>query len=98
IRVLHSFPTRRSSDLALGRAHGRGLHRTTNLSRTTGHRMSARKRYWLMKSEPTDFSIDDLQRVGTEPWTGVRNYQARNSMRDDRSEEHTSELQSRENL
>lgn len=45
--------------------------------------MSTRKRYWLMKSEPEDFSIDDLQRVGTEPWTGVRNYQARNSMRDD---------------
>lgn len=44
--------------------------------------MTARKRYWLMKSEPTDFSIDDLQRVGTEPWTGVRNYQARNFMRD----------------
>jgi predicted RNA-binding protein with PUA-like domain len=44
--------------------------------------MSTRKRYWLMKSEPTDFSIDDLQRVGTEPWTGVRNYQARNFMRD----------------
>jgi predicted RNA-binding protein with PUA-like domain len=44
--------------------------------------MSPRKRYWLMKSEPTDFSIDDLQRVGTEPWTGVRNYQARNFMRD----------------
>ncbi|WP_202839302.1 EVE domain-containing protein [Luteimonas saliphila] len=43
--------------------------------------MSPRKRYWLMKSEPTDFSIDDLQRVGTEPWTGVRNYQARNFMR-----------------
>jgi predicted RNA-binding protein with PUA-like domain len=40
-----------------------------------------RKRYWLMKSEPEDFSIDDLQRVGTEPWTGVRNYQARNFMR-----------------
>ncbi|GAA4859690.1 EVE domain-containing protein [Luteimonas vadosa] len=34
-----------------------------------------------MKSEPGDFSIDDLQRVGTEPWTGVRNYQARNFMR-----------------
>ncbi|MGN7726240.1 EVE domain-containing protein [Luteimonas sp. 22616] len=45
--------------------------------------MSPRKRYWLMKSEPTDFSIDDLKRVGTEPWTGVRNYQARNFMRDD---------------
>ncbi len=34
--------------------------------------MSTRKRYWLMKSEPTDFSIDDLERVVTEPWTGVR--------------------------
>ena len=44
--------------------------------------MSPRKRHWLMKSEPEDFSIDDLQRVGTEPWTGVRNYQARNFMRD----------------
>ena len=44
--------------------------------------MSTRKRYWLMKSEPTDFSIDDLARVVTEPWTGVRNYQARNFMRD----------------
>ncbi len=43
--------------------------------------MSTRKKYWLMKSEPTDFSIDDLERVGTEPWTGVRNYQARNFMR-----------------
>ena len=36
--------------------------------------------YWLMKSEPDVFSIDDLARVGTEPWTGVRNYQARNFM------------------
>jgi len=43
--------------------------------------MSPRKRYWLMKTEPTDFSIDDLQRVDIEPWTGVRNYQARNFMR-----------------
>ena len=44
--------------------------------------MSPRKRHWLMKSEPEDFSIDDLARVRTEPWTGVRNYQARNFMRD----------------
>ncbi|WP_164741106.1 EVE domain-containing protein [Xanthomonas sp. BRIP62409] len=44
--------------------------------------MTARKRYWLMKSEPDTFSIDDLERVGTEPWNGVRNYQARNFMRD----------------
>lgn len=39
--------------------------------------------YWLMKSEPDVFGIDDLERVGSEPWDGVRNYQARNFMRDD---------------
>ncbi|MFZ5606623.1 MAG: EVE domain-containing protein [Pseudomonadota bacterium] len=44
--------------------------------------MSPRKRYWMMKTEPETFSIDDLARVGTEPWNGVRNYQARNYMRD----------------
>ncbi len=44
--------------------------------------MSKPKRYWMMKSEPDAFSIDDLERVGTEPWNGVRNYQARNFMRD----------------
>ena len=40
--------------------------------------------YWLMKSEPDVFGIDDLaKRPGrTEPWDGVRNYQARNMMRD----------------
>ncbi|HLM52253.1 MAG TPA: EVE domain-containing protein [Pseudoxanthomonas sp.] len=43
--------------------------------------MSTRKRHWLMKSEPEDFSIDDLRKVGKEPWSGVRNYQARNFMR-----------------
>ena len=37
-------------------------------------------RYWLMKSEPDAFSIDDLAKVGQEPWSGVRNYQARNFM------------------
>src|SRR5690606_21126280 len=47
-----------------------------------GRCMSTRRRYWLMKSEPDAFSIDDLQRVGVEPWNGVRNYQARNFMRD----------------
>jgi predicted RNA-binding protein with PUA-like domain len=41
--------------------------------------------YWLMKSEPAEASIDDLARAPqqTLPWTGVRNYQARNFMRDD---------------
>jgi len=38
--------------------------------------------YWLMKSEPDEVSIDDLQRQGSVPWFGVRNYQARNFMRD----------------
>jgi predicted RNA-binding protein with PUA-like domain len=40
------------------------------------------KRYWLMKSEPGTYSIDDLARDGTTRWEGVRNYQARNFMRD----------------
>ncbi len=41
--------------------------------------------YWLMKSEPDVFSFDDLKSrpKQTEPWDGVRNYQARNFMRDD---------------
>ncbi|MBS0193721.1 MAG: EVE domain-containing protein [Proteobacteria bacterium] len=37
--------------------------------------------HWLLKSEPDEFSIDALQRVGVEPWGGVRNYQARNHLR-----------------
>lgn len=40
------------------------------------------KHYWLMKSEPGVFSIDDLQREKKTCWDGVRNYQARNFMRD----------------
>jgi predicted RNA-binding protein with PUA-like domain len=39
-------------------------------------------RYWLMKSEPDVYSIDDLARDGSTFWEGVRNYQARNFMRD----------------
>ena len=41
--------------------------------------------FWLMKSEPNEFSIDDLVRARgqTTPWVGVRNYQARNFMRDE---------------
>jgi predicted RNA-binding protein with PUA-like domain len=38
--------------------------------------------YWLMKSEPDTFSIDDLKQKKREAWDGVRNYQARNFMRD----------------
>lgn len=38
--------------------------------------------YWLLKSEPDTFSIDDLKRGKITPWEGVRNYQARNHMRE----------------
>lgn len=39
-------------------------------------------KYWLLKSEPAAYSIEDLARDGVTAWTGVRNYQARNFMRD----------------
>ena len=40
-------------------------------------------KYWLVKSEPGAYSIDDLRRDGRTYWNGVRNYQARNFMRDE---------------
>jgi predicted RNA-binding protein with PUA-like domain len=45
----------------------------------------AQRRFWLMKSEPNTYSFRDLQNEedGTAEWDGVRNYQARNTMRDD---------------
>ncbi len=39
-------------------------------------------RYWLMKTEPESFSIDDLKRLKKDAWSGVRNYQARNFMKE----------------
>jgi predicted RNA-binding protein with PUA-like domain len=39
-------------------------------------------KYWLIKSEPSTYSIDDLKKEGVTYWDGVRNYQARNFMRD----------------
>ena len=47
--------------------------------------MSKQKRYWLFKTEPTTYSIDDLSKEPkqTTCWEGVRNYQARNMLRDD---------------
>lgn len=38
--------------------------------------------FWLMKSEPDAFSIDDLSKQGPSPWDGVRNYQARNFIKE----------------
>lgn len=47
-----------------------------------GRRRSAR-RYWLFKSEPDVYSIGDLERDGRTTWEGIRNYQARNLLRDE---------------
>jgi len=46
--------------------------------------VNTERNYWLMKSEPNCFSLDDLKNrpEGIEPWDGVRNYQARNLLRD----------------
>jgi predicted RNA-binding protein with PUA-like domain len=58
-----------------GTAHGRSVRAGV------GSCAMADKQYWLMKSEPDEFSIDDLERVRVEPWSGVRNYMARFHMR-----------------
>ena len=42
----------------------------------------ATTQYWLFKTEPGSYSIDDLERDGTTFWDGIRNYQARNILRD----------------
>ncbi len=39
------------------------------------------KNYWLLKTEAEEFSIDDLKKKKLEPWSGVRNFQARNNLR-----------------
>lgn len=44
--------------------------------------MREKRNYWLLKSEPTTYSLTDLKKEGETPWTGVRNYQARNFIRD----------------
>jgi predicted RNA-binding protein with PUA-like domain len=44
--------------------------------------MEQKMQYWLMKSEPECYSIDDLKKDKITPWDGVRNYQARNMLRD----------------
>lgn len=49
--------------------------------RSAQHRIPAAMAYWLLKTEPTTFSIDDLARKETEHWDGVRNFQARNHLR-----------------
>lgn len=48
---------------------------------TTARKTSANKQYWLVKSEPYKYSFAQLQRDGKTMWDGVRNFEARNSMR-----------------
>ena len=50
---------------------------------TKKSKQSATRRYWLFKSEPGSYSIDDLQSDRRTCWDGVRNYQARNLLRDE---------------
>lgn len=45
--------------------------------------MARARRYWLMKVEPETYSIADLERDGTTVWEGIRNYRARNLLRDE---------------
>ncbi len=59
--------------------------RIHNLFKSKTQKLKNIMNYWLMKSEPGEFSIDDLfnRDQQREPWDGVRNYQARNMMRDE---------------
>jgi predicted RNA-binding protein with PUA-like domain len=55
---------------------------TAGAQGTKGVKAAQPAQYWLMKSEPDVYGIDDLARDGSTGWEGVRNYQARNFMRD----------------
>src|SRR5207244_9623796 len=71
---------------AVPRRHGRArLHRSGQVvdRRSRAEEGLMAKRFWLMKSEPSAFSIDDLAKVKRTSWEGVRNYQARNLLRDE---------------
>jgi predicted RNA-binding protein with PUA-like domain len=59
-------------------------HKTTQRGVST--KSNRKPNYWLMKSEPDVYSIDDLKRDGKTLWEGVRNYQARNFMMHDMNE------------
>lgn len=59
--------------------HSRQRHRTTLLSTTMSS--DANNGFYLLKSEPAEFSIQDLEKNVVQEWDGVRNFQARNNMR-----------------
>ncbi len=50
------------------------------MAKSRARQTDAARQYWLMKSEPDGFSIDDLRGKGKAPWDGVRNFSARNNM------------------
>jgi predicted RNA-binding protein with PUA-like domain len=54
-------------------------------ARTAKAGAKAGRRHWLVKTDPDSYSIADLARDGTTSWTGVRNFQARNTLRDEMS-------------
>ena len=70
-----------ASQLVKSKDHVTCTHRTIDKRKV----MAKAIRYWLMKSEPTTYSIEDLskEKNKTTFWDGVRNYQARNIMRDE---------------
>ena len=70
-------------DIGPARAEGHRTSLARALDETESERETAMaKQYWLVKSEPDVYSIDDLERDGSTMWDGVRNYRARNNMRD----------------
>ncbi len=62
------------------RAELKAVRRGTQVSIKAVH---AGPSYWLMKSEPSEFSIDDLKKKKRSRWDGIRNYQVRNMLRDE---------------
>ncbi|GAB4216641.1 MAG: hypothetical protein OHK0013_43410 [Sandaracinaceae bacterium] len=65
---------------ATERAAARSSAKRPEVVKTATPTSASERRYWLVKSEPDVFSIDDLARDGRTSWEGVRNYQARNHM------------------
>ncbi len=53
------------------------------MAKTAAKASTKSRHYWLFKSEPDSYSIDDLVRDGSTSWDGVRNFQARNMLRDE---------------
>lgn len=75
----------KTSDAGKAAKAGKGVATKTGTSAPSSSPRADGRRYWLVKTEPDVFSFDDLMNAPkrTTYWNGVRNYQARNFMRDD---------------